>query len=78
MDPRTGQTAESVPSVTVIGPDTITTDILANRLSVLGVQDGLALVEKFPHVEAMFITFDEKGEMRLTRSKGFAAYETKK
>jgi len=75
VDPRTCQTAESVPSVTVIGPDTVTSDILCKSLSILGVQDGLALLEKFPHVEAMFITFDEKGEMRLTRSAGFAAYE---
>ena len=77
MDPRTGQTADAVPSVTVIGPDALTTDILDTALSVLGVQDGLALVEKLPGVEAMFITFDEKGEMRLTRSKGFAAFEAK-
>jgi thiamine biosynthesis lipoprotein len=77
VDPRTCQTAESVPSVTVIAPDTVTSDVLCKPLSILGVQDGLALLEKFPQAEAMFITYDEKGEMRLTRSKGFAAYEAK-
>jgi thiamine biosynthesis lipoprotein len=77
VDPRTCQTAEAVPSVTVIGPDTVTSDILCKPLSILGVRDGLALLEKFPHVEALFITYDEKGGLQLTRSKGFAAYETK-
>jgi thiamine biosynthesis lipoprotein len=78
VDPRTGQTAEGVLSDTVIGPDTTTTDVLDTGLNVLGVKDGLALVEKLGDVEALFITGDEKSEMRLTRSKGFAAYEAKK
>jgi thiamine biosynthesis lipoprotein len=77
VDPRTGQTAEAVESDTVIGPDTTTTDVLDTGLNVLGVQDGMALVEKFGDVEALFITGDENGQMRLTRSKGFAAYEAK-
>jgi thiamine biosynthesis lipoprotein len=75
VDPRTGQTAEGVLSDTVIGPDTTTTDVLDTGLNVLGVKDGLALVEKLKDVEALFVTGDEKGEMRLTRSAGFAAYE---
>jgi len=78
VDPRTGWTAEGVSSDTVIGPDTTTTDVLDTGLNVLGVRDGLALVEQLKGVEVLFITFDEKGEMRLTRSKGFAAYEMKK
>ena len=77
-DPRTGQTAEGISSDTVIGPDTTTTDVLDTGLNVLGVKDGLALVEKLGNVEAIFVTYNEKGEMRLTRSKGFAAYEVKK
>ena len=58
-------------------PDTLTTDILGTALSVLGVQEGLALVEEMPKVEALFITFDERGRLRLIRSSGFAAFEAR-
>jgi len=75
VDPRTGLTAEDVPSVTVIGPDTLTTDVLGTTLSVLGVQDGLATVEAMPGIEALFVTFDDADRPTLVRSSGFAAYE---
>lgn len=77
VDPRTGRTAENVPSVTVIGPDVTTTDILGTALSVLGVEDGLALIEKLPGVEAMFVVYDEEDRPLITRSSGFAMYEAK-
>ena len=75
VDPRTGLTAENVPSVTVIGPDTLTTDVLGTTLSVLGVEEGLAMVEALPDIEALFITFDEQDRPTFFRSGGFAAYE---
>jgi len=75
VDPRTGRTAESVPSVTVIGPDTLTTDILGTALSVLGVDEGLTLVESMPGVEAMFVTLEPGREPRFVRSSGFSRYE---
>ena len=76
VDPRTGMTADAVPSVTVIGPDTLTTDIMGTALSVLGIGDGMALVESMPNVEAMFVTFDERDAPQLARSSGFATYES--
>lgn len=75
VDPRTGRTAKNVPSVSVIGPDALTTDILGTALSVLGVADGLKLVESMEGVEALFIVVDDSGELILTRSSGFAMYE---
>jgi len=75
VDPRTGLSAERVPSVTVIGPNTVTTDILGTALSVLGVKDGLALVEAMPGVEVMFVTFDLENRPHLVRSSGFSRYE---
>ena len=76
VDPRTGLTADNVPSVTVIAPDTVTTDVLGTALSVLGVKEGARLVEAMPGVEALFITFDDKNQPQLTRSSGFAKYES--
>ena len=64
-----------MPSVTVIGPDTATTDILGTALSVLGVEEGLELIEALPAVEALFMTIGDDGSLSLTRSSGFARYE---
>lgn len=75
VDPRTGRTAESVPSVTVVGPDTLTTDILGTVLSVLGTEAGMNLVESLPTIEAMFVTFPSPTRTHIMRSSGFAAYE---
>jgi len=75
VDPRTGMPANDVPSVTVIGPDALTTDIMGTALSVLGVQEGLLLVESMPGVEAIFITFDDEDRPHITRSSGFSAFE---
>jgi FAD:protein FMN transferase len=75
VDPRTGLTAERVPSVSVIGPDTLTTDIMGTALSVLGVKEGLKLVESMKGTEALFMEVNDTGELILTRSSGFANYE---
>jgi thiamine biosynthesis lipoprotein len=75
VDPRTGFTAENVPSVSVIGPDALTTDIMDTALSVLGVKEGLKLVESMKGVEALFMEVNNAGELILTRSSGFAHYE---
>ena len=76
VDPRTGRTAESVPSVTVIAENTLTTDIMDTALDVLGVQEGLAVLKGMPGVEAMFITFDANNEPIITRTAGFSKYES--
>lgn len=78
IDPRTGKTAESVPSVTVIGHDALTTDILGTALSVLGVKDGLALVESMPGIETMFVTLERDRKPHFVRSSGFAKYEARR
>ncbi len=74
VDPRTGWTADNVPSVTVVGPDTTTTDILDTALSVMGVEEGLKYVEAHKGLEAMFVTFDKNNEPVVTQSKGFVNY----
>ena len=75
VDPRTGRPADDVPSVTVIGPDALTTDILGTVFSVLGVEEGMRTVESMPEIEALFVTFDDAGELELTRSEGFRKFE---
>ena len=46
IDPRTGQSIEALPSVTVVGPDSGMCDALATAISVLGEEEGLKLIDK--------------------------------
>ena len=73
-DPRTGQPVEAVPSVTIVAPDCVTADALATGVSVMGLDEGLELVNALPGVEALLITIED-GELVFHRSSGFAAYE---
>lgn len=75
IDPRTGQSADAVASVTVIGPDALTTDVLDTALSVLGPEAGVKLADSLPGVSALFILLDEGENPRFIRSAGFSRYE---
>ncbi|CAG1066015.1 FAD:protein FMN transferase [uncultured bacterium] len=55
MDPKTGYPATGTRSVTVIGPDTMTTDALSTAIFVLGPQKGMELAKKLPGIELMII-----------------------
>lgn len=55
LDPRTGHPARACRSVTVMAPDALTADALSTALFVLGPKKGLALVERLPRVEAVFV-----------------------
>ncbi len=64
IDPRTGMPAQGTHAVTVVGKDAMTADALATSLMVLGVQEGLKLVESTPNIDALFV--DAKGEVTLS------------
>ncbi|MBD3235274.1 MAG: hypothetical protein GF330_01055 [Candidatus Eisenbacteria bacterium] len=55
LDPRTGRPVGDPASVTVVAPDALTADALATALTVLGMEEGLALAESLPGVEALVI-----------------------
>ena len=76
LDPRTGQPADTVASVTIVAPDCGSADALATGVSVLGLEKGMKLVNSMPDVEALLVTV-ENGELKLHRSQGFAKYEVK-
>ena len=69
IDPRTGWPAETAPSVTVVAAQTITADIWATALSVLG-ERGLNLLP--PGVEAM-VVLGCPADHRLLYTPGFKA-----
>jgi len=73
LDPRTGRPADAVPSVTIIARDATTADALATAVSVLGVEEGMKLIESLPGVEALLITIGEDGPA-FHESSGFCRY----
>jgi len=77
IDPRTGRPADAIPSVTVIGPDATTTDVLGTALSVMGLDEALRFAEDLPGVEALFVTLDRTGRLALHRTSGFHRYEVR-
>lgn len=56
LDPKTGQSATGLLSVTVTGADTTQTDALSTTLFVLGLKQGMALIEQIDGYDAIFIT----------------------
>jgi thiamine biosynthesis lipoprotein len=69
IDPRTGLSPAELSSTTVIASSVTEADALATTLMVLGVKDGLALVERLPGIEALVATKD----LKIYRSTGFPA-----
>ncbi|MEO0423878.1 MAG: FAD:protein FMN transferase [Pseudomonadota bacterium] len=55
LRPGTGESPREVMSVTIIGPDATTTDALSTGVFVLGVADGLALIDSLGPYETVII-----------------------
>ncbi|MBZ9610077.1 FAD:protein FMN transferase [Rheinheimera maricola] len=60
LDPKTGNSALGMLSVSVIGADTTKTDALSTTLFVLGLQQGMELIERIEGYEAIFIDANHK------------------
>ncbi len=65
ISPKTGRSAGELRSVTVLGPNATRTDALSTSVFVLGLGDGLALIDRLPDVEAVII--DNQGAMHSSK-----------
>jgi len=68
IDPATGRSPHAVESVSILGPDATRTDALSTSVFVMGIQQGLALIDELPGFEAIVV--DSRG--RLHYSEGLA------
>jgi thiamine biosynthesis lipoprotein len=66
IDPKSGDSARELQSVTIIGPDATTTDALSTSVFVLGRERGMQLVNELPDIDAILV--DSGG--RLHYSEG--------
>jgi thiamine biosynthesis lipoprotein len=55
ISPKTGRSVQGVQSVSVIGPDTLTSDGLSTAIFVLGVKKGLALANRLEGIDVIMI-----------------------
>ena len=64
LDPSSGLSADGVVSVSVLGPESLDCDALSTSLFVLGVEEGIALIERIDDYEAILI--DSTGKMHYS------------
>ena len=68
INPRTGMALTDHSSVTVVGPDGLSTDGLSSAVAVLGPEKGLKLIENTPGAAALIVrVIDGKEETRQSR-----------
>ncbi len=65
LDPKTGDSARAVQSVSILAPHAIDSDALSTAVFVLGVRDGLALVNRLPGIDAIII--DGAGKLHYSQ-----------
>jgi thiamine biosynthesis lipoprotein len=61
IKPETGRSADTLQSVTILGPNATHTDALSTSVFVLGADKGIALINRLKDVEAVII--DQHGKM---------------
>ncbi len=73
LDPRTGWPVSPGVSATVVAEKAVLADALATAAVVLGVDRGLALLERIPGVEGLMTVQDGHGELGLRMTSGFVS-----
>ncbi len=66
VDPRTGMPVTGLKSVSVICPNPELGDALATAISVVGAEDGIALINRLDGIECLVI--DERNEMHVSKN----------
>lgn len=74
LDPKTGQPARGVRSVSVIAPTCALADAWATAAFVLGPEKGLAKLDARPELEGVLVSEDPEGNLVLHETSGFDSY----
>lgn len=68
LSPKTGKSTYSVQSVSIIGPQSVYNDALSTAVFVMGLQDGIGLINALPNFEAIVMDANR----RMHYSNGLA------
>jgi thiamine biosynthesis lipoprotein len=71
IDRQTGSGAEGPSSVTIITDNATDADVLATAVSVMGIEKGLALIEKLPNTEAILFSSGESEAITTSGAKKY-------
>jgi thiamine biosynthesis lipoprotein len=71
IDRQTGSGAEGPSSVTIITDNATDADALATAVSVMGIEKGLALIEKLPNTEAILLSSGESEAITTSGAKKY-------
>lgn len=71
INPKTGDSARELRSVTIIGSDATSTDALSTSIFVMGRERGLQLINRLPGIDAILV--DNKGRMHYSEGLERAA-----
>lgn len=72
IDPKSGYPVQhNILSATVLADDCMTADALATTFMVVGFEESLEILKKFPEVEACFILSDIDDKYKLEMTDGF-------
>lgn len=74
IDPRSGKALENSCSVTIIGRNGTIADALASAISVLGPEQGMKTLQKFPHAFARIACGQEN---KIFKSDGFVEFQSR-
>ncbi|WP_235015342.1 FAD:protein FMN transferase [Oceanicoccus sp. KOV_DT_Chl] len=65
LDPRSGKSVEAIQSVSILAPLAVDSDALSTTVFVLGIEKGLALVNRLPGIDAIII--DGSGKLHYSK-----------
>jgi len=75
INPKTGRpVTHNLASVTIVAPNCMQADALATAVLVMGVEDGLQLIESLENIEGYFITRISLNEFEEVSTSGFDKY----
>ncbi len=74
IDARTGWPIDEAVSVTVVATTAMAADALSTAVTVLGLEQGMAMIEGLPDAEALIVTLSGPDSLSVHRSSGFGAY----
>jgi len=67
IDPKTGEPAETMWSITIVGTNAAVVDALSTGVYVLGAKKGMELIESRPDIEGLIMV----GKNKMLKSSGF-------
>ena len=73
IDPRTGNPVKGIVSVTIVTDNATRADALSTGVFVLGLKEGMALIEKLPDVEGIIVYENADSKLSTKTSSGMQA-----